>query len=543
MFHELTPPQQIATSQLPFFNIKGMNQWLEEMPFIDISVNCSEILAALQAIKSLKAPLKAHITALDKINILLNCKVTHFNESYWHEKLPYSQELHNNLEIIISTYLELADNYFQLAKSSAHRRFLFTPKKKTAFLIYKALFAINQAFLKIASCYSAPTSGFWKGIFLIYEFAEKHSLLEVEIDLGKNKTGTVIELYKLILLLQLSNLRQFRPREQYAIYEFLQHYTAFSYINVHNDNIIENPRVSVFSLGSDHPPTLLRFSNNQQADNNKRYFLFADTVNKIFSERFMAEHHAKKAININNTIFFRTYKALYTTHFRQLRRDTAPYCVVGLIGLNNILNYHIENFSEKKPTAKAAPAKIKPGVIHEIGTDYENKYFEIAKMDEIAIDASETQFAGKEQITLTKTDSPLKLEKFEVLNSSAKGYQIVCTEISEKIHAGEIIGIVDKQKKNIEIGLIQHLTVKKQSLELGIELICFESQLAYICRAGQYETPTLCILLDRETVITPANHLNVGDKIRLITHDREKACHLGQAMHLTSSIHHFKLAM
>jgi hypothetical protein len=541
MHYQFSPPQS-STSPIPFDNLSSLHTWLDNLTTLDNTCRCQEILCVLQTLKKTHLSHKDHFTTLERIHAHLTRSIKQFDKRYWDSKFPLKPEQRYQIEIITWIFAELASNYLQLAKQSSKKIVLFPNKKKLAFLLHQALQASSQVYLKISSCYALPYPGFWKSVYEMYFFAEKHALLNTVITSNKHEKSTFKELFTNILLLSLCDMHQFRPRDMYQIYDFLKFFTDRSDIKIaYNYN--DQYKVRSFHQYQDSSP-IPKAIKTKRGFISYRYLVMTDTINAIFNELSLTQPLSSNLNKFNQAIFLRAYKSLKSTQKRQLTRISKPSNTTkGLIGFSSIIKFHWENSYHEDiqyifaPNNSDTTTLSKPSQAHLLVDPIDNSQHTDIMVNEL----KHHDIFNTHQSALQERRNTVRFEEFEIIDSTLKGHQILWNSCPEKLQIGNVFSIICNTTQNIEIGLVRRINSTENNLLLGIELLSIKSSATYFCSPNTPEQKISCIILNQDSLLYSVNHLQSGDTIFLFINQKKVLCHLGQSLHSTASVSHFEL--
>ncbi len=140
--------------------------------------------------------------------------------------------------------------------------------------------------------------------------------------------------------------------------------------------------------------------------------------------------------------------------------------------------------------------------------------------------------------------------ELNISDSSIKGYKIIfaTNENTLRVQIGDIIGI--KNDTAIEIGIIHRiLQLTDNKLQLGINLLAHESELAYICLPNHSAVyawvlylPGIRALNSTASIIFNDSRFQCGEFINLYrTHQEMMSCRLSKLLNLSSAAAHIEL--
>lgn len=147
-------------------------------------------------------------------------------------------------------------------------------------------------------------------------------------------------------------------------------------------------------------------------------------------------------------------------------------------------------------------------------------------------------------------DRPDNPDKFNIIDSSIKGYKIIFdTKVNQStVQIGDIIAIANNNTQ--EIGIICRISqLTGHKLELGIKLLALESELSYISLPNHDSIYAWAIFLPGIKALDSADSLLFNDSkfqpsefVNLHRANIEPvACRLNKLLHLSSAATHIEL--
>ena len=146
--------------------------------------------------------------------------------------------------------------------------------------------------------------------------------------------------------------------------------------------------------------------------------------------------------------------------------------------------------------------------------------------------------------------SPANNSALTISDNSIKGYKIIfnTSDDTSQLQIGDIIGI--KNNTAIEVGIVHRITqLTEHKLQLGINLIALESELAYISLPNHQTIyawalflPGIKALNSADSIIFNDNQFQCGEFIDLHRADQEIASYrLSKLLHISCAASHMKL--
>ena len=494
MSYELKTPPIIKKSTMPFdYSIEGFNHWLTTLNIVDSSHCCQQILCVLRELHLLEINDEEREQVLDSISERLTA-IDKNLETKNLEKTPLSIQSFTEIELIIWTYTELANSYhLQLAQSIEQKKQTAT-KENQAVILYKALLAISQAYLKIAGIYVLPYKNFWSSLYQLYYLGEENNLLKVNLLVEDTEKTNCYRLIKKILLLELCDTNQFKTKEIHKIFLYLENLVDYAKIIQKPPSVKNLHGIRIFTRQQDSLPAMIK--KDYQPTLSTRYLVFPRVVKQAFLQLEDKTHSNSLSI-ISKAALIRAFKTLSSTQKSQHTRLTKPPFVSGIIGLENIIQFYKGNNHSQ---------------------------------------------AEKEK--------QLSFEHFKVINSSLNGYKLLWNDdflwsnTQPNIQIGSVFGVMNTDIQNIEVGIIRRIDISENGVSLGIELLTLtESQaVCIISQKDSKETQEWGLLLNNNSLLFAESHFYSKDDMYLQMGKDKVLFRLEKQLNSTAAINYFQIS-
>lgn len=511
--------------------------WLDTMNVSESCALCNEIHQVLKGFKELELAEKEKLFSLIEINSCLNGVYEKLKINYLNARLPLNKEQQDIAQVIIYTYMDLANAYYEIVAVDKSKKSAFS-EQNLALTACKSLQGLGIAFLTSVQIYILPPKGFWLLCYQIFNTAEKFNTLEHKVRID-NVIYSAAILFKRLIIFYVIDKNKFSPTELMQIFQDLLRGINHvqNYISALNDeNIKSSNEVFGFSLEKDEPPAIQK---NVSLTTAKllRYVSKVEIIKVIqFLFREAKEHSVLKNAqhqvpgNLANPLLFS--RILETLEYKKKKNTTRikkQHECCAVVGLDNLLKFLFE-----KEGKKSVPEKKIQLPEHK---------------DELDNLAAILDFESEDN--KEPEEEPLIIEKLQVIDSSIGGYGILWPNIKDKLQIGEVIGIMPDcytGSKKIEIGLIRRIRVVNQHVIFGVELIGLESTLIYIEQENgfmpgewlpflygspNYEFGILCY---------KEKNYQAGDRLFVQVADKKISCQLGDVLNSTSVLDHIALS-
>ncbi len=538
---------------------QSLSEWLQQLSGSALDKTCEKICVALQHLN--RAPLDGALLKqlLDEFATYLKLYETRIDSLYLESPAMLPEYEQHCVEWLVWSYLSLSDGFFRAAEA-------LPEKGAKALCLYRCLWALSRAYLHVAGVYCSPPDDFWKLLNRGYAAAEQQALSDMPLADDQQQAVSVGQLYKLVLIFELCDLRQYRPREMRKVFEFLSRFSHGLELRSGLDER-DDKGLYVINLREDMPPLRLSKRPELKGHSSSRYFAPSPLAKNIFQALQQDRSTGGALATINKSLLTRVIKTLGQAQFRRFQRNADERRFRGIIGFANIRDYlHKE---PEKPAAKKPPVP-RPGKPYEYDT---SKFEIVAEGDEVVFQLGDNvrkKFGNNERIDkiiaasgglsgeinvwdtkeFGKRATDIDINEFVVLNSSAKGYGVAVNSHQARVKVGELFAIVEgAPTAGLELAIIRHIRrLFGDQLYLGVELIGIAKELVIMQGAGNREKLTNTIFLPAikalgqpDSVIYSSPEFNAGEFVTVKRGKQEVRCRLNKLLNSTSSLTHAEL--
>ena len=556
----------IANYNVPFaLNEHALADWLHGLAVKQNYNSGKEMFCVLQAFAQMQFSPQQHLSFLHKISAYLDDLAEQLGKNYLDASFPLEFEEQTQVEIVTFAYTALAENYGLVG-----RRLLNEPNRlsDTALCLFLALEAAGKVLLHTSQVYMQPYEGFWLFCHQMYLLAEKNRLLNVEINTEDSQTKTIDAAFKHILMFDLADSSQFRPREMKAIYHFLKNFSALAKI-LHEYHQDSTGGLCRFNLNQDQPPKALTVPQHDknEADRYISPVLAAKNLYQ-FLQQDASGHGATKTIS--RVLFVRVAKSLSMAQKRRHTRIGEQRVGIGLVGFNNVISFLYKKDFAEQNNLMSAPRRdtriagiwevpdldlVPEGCerMHQMETHYRKNLAQnspISKILQLSREFSKDATVWKTvEIEKNKLVEDIPTGEFEIINSSAQGFRVSWRAADLKVKIGDIFAMPSLNGDRLEIGLIRRIgRHTKDTVQLGIEVLGFESELICLTRPGHQELECWAILLpgiqalkQADSVVFNSSDYSAGEFITMRRAQKEVECRLHKLLNATSAVNHVEL--
>ncbi|MGR9100836.1 MAG: hypothetical protein ACU826_09750, partial [Gammaproteobacteria bacterium] len=241
--------EKIQNFQLPFsFEGEGLDDWLHSIPVMDSHAACSSLLGVLQELEAAELEPTMKLSHLKKIHAGAEEFSANLEGKFLDSSFPLGPAEKNSVELVTWLYAKMADCYFQVFELENDP----SSRQMRAYALYQAFRCMGKAQVYVAEVYQWTFPGFWQNCYRFFQEAGKAGLVKEEIVDENGKPRTIENIFKQILLFEMCDANQYRPREMKKIFDFLEQFAGAALIL--SGNQPKRITEGCFCLDQDLPP-------------------------------------------------------------------------------------------------------------------------------------------------------------------------------------------------------------------------------------------------------------------------------------------------
>lgn len=499
--------------------------WLDTMNSEDSYGLFREIYQVLKNFKQIDLEEKEKLFSLMEIDSCLQGAYKKVQDSYLETKFPLNKKLQEIITLVIATYMELANAYYNVLLESKSKKHKLSEQHQ-ALTACKGLQGLGQAFLTAAQLYSYPPKDFWLLCFRLFSAAEEMSLLDNKVKID-NAIYSAAILFKRLIIFYILDKNQFSPQEIEIIFQSLL--KGINYIQSYISAMADVKKGSAtkiygFSVDKDEAPSI--HNNVSPATAKLLRYVEKSEIVKIMQFLCHEAKVAKSENSDNSELFSRILLTLeYKKHEHQTRIHKQHSCRA-IVGIDNLVDFLLE-------------------IEGKVQSSEHKKQFQEHEQDHDGF-----QLRLDSEFEKEIRDSPV-IENLHIIDSNMGGYGVSWNQnVMEKLQIGEVIGILpdfNAAKKRIEIGLIKRIKITGENLILGVKIIALEATLIYIERANAATAGEWVLFLfgspdyDVGVLCHKERNYQVGEVIFVQLAEKKADCYLGPLLNSTPLIEHITL--
>ena len=462
---------------------KALRAWVEELQMTNLRKTSSLLHTALIEVHTLKTSPENRFQLLEilKEPVRNICEV--LSRNYLNQTLVLTQKAMNAAQLTQALKSELASAYERVIADTKDSRTGLTrkPPQFTASAIYRCMAELLQIQLRCHLLYSSMPDQYWLKINALYLYAEQLNYLSNSQPTPRFKhfsSLTLAELYKVSLLAEASKPEQLRQQEISQLAEVLPTWAKKVNLTPYAEDLAQSFNID---LRENQPPQYHQIPDNR----NLHHYRILDTTNLVESLRHYVYVHSSDAnedtaVDPNFTVpsqfgpdlLNKLSNAWGQRGKRKLQRADTNISVQACTGLTAIHYFASGNKDFASLTTHSNVVYLDKGErSRDPGTSYSSD-LTVEKTD-----VWDTIFDPKQQEQqdklLRSSINKTKVFKLDTVNASAGGYCLRWDpEITEKIQAGDLIGLQADSTKPWGLGVVRWVRQEQTGLfNIGVEFL------------------------------------------------------------------------
>lgn len=541
-----TVPEQDPNYQSKLhFTPEAMLKWRKSLPIADTGATAKKLYLALRDLNQSVLPPEQRFEVLEVIRPIVQIICQSMNKHFVQQSGHLTKEKQAIAQLAQTLQLDMAAGYKVVIDAMHEKRLIGKTKQIVVTALIRTMHYFAHVFIRCNFLYSLSPRGIWRELYILYEFAESHKILDVEIinEIEKDKKHTIDNIFKEALLLEAINPLQWRQKEQEVITAAINVWAPFAAIrNAAGDDFQSKPSLYVFDLHKDLQPCPISLGRVEPSASCRVLDLVkvVEHLKPILSQmktdelRARLDHEGDSEYNISGTILQRLVKNWQSRIRRAATRFPLPGKMQIAFGLS-ATHYH---------SSEGKNFNLKLGATNDNEGDDDD-----LSLDFVDMDASSLPDSG------TSEQSEYPYYEFKTEDISPAG---VCLSWEEEsvppIQPGEIIAMrtaeLDMQAK-WSIGAVRWiLNLDEKKLKVGIQLLAPFAKTAgvQILKADKPAGYVLrCLILPKmesleveQTIITPTLPFKVGKRVMVHQDDGEVEALLTKEIDATGSFRQFE---
>ncbi|MBV1915478.1 MAG: hypothetical protein KUG72_08830 [Pseudomonadales bacterium] len=519
---------------------KALQAWVDDLRLTNIGKTSKQLHQSIIEVQTLKITAENRFQLLEILRkpILNICETLSGN--YLGQALVLSGKTMNAAQLAQALQSELASAYECVVIETKDTRTGLTRKtpQYTITALSRCMGQLLRLQIRCHQLYSSLPDQFWIKINTLYLIGEQLCCLSNQLptsDYDELSPITLADLYKTSLLIEASKPEQLRQQELSALTKVIPIWAQKVDLTPYSPERTQSFSVDIYA---DHPPQYHQLLEDIGLDRIR----VLDTTELVGTLReFIHKHSIKDATaeqdqnfpvpnQFGPDLLNKLANSWGERNKRQLQRTDTRQGILACTGLTSI-HYFASgsiDFASLIKTDKSDPFGVEGGELN-LGTSFSNtltietedvwgKAFTIGMKEE---PEAETKHQRVEH-------SKTKEFKLETINASAGGYCLRWDpEVTEKIQAGDLIGLQPDSSKPWGIGVVRWIRQDQTGLfNIGVESISAAIRCCAIKATGLTDVgaePVRALLIPgskktgrQPTIITPHRPFQAGGKAKII---------------------------
>jgi len=281
--------------------------------------------------------------------------------------------------------------------------------------------------------------------------------------------------------------------------------------------------VFVFDFTQDLAPVTLAGLDGFVAISSTRYIAPIALAKKIFEEIQQEKNEQGVIKSISQELFMRLIKTLGMAQKRQFNRRQEKGRSEGIIGLDYLTRFLRNNNGEKNVKEENKDEELelvsrKEEHSHLLQSRFKKQMEGNEQLQNILKVSAEMDHGEgvwgsvPEETNFVLND--VNGSEFSLINSSVKGYAIGWNSVDDKAKLGDVFGVISSNLERLEIAIVRRISqLDNLSVQLGLEVISFESEAVLVTRGNEKGQGKWCLLLPAVKALKQAESMvfNAGD--------------------------------
>lgn len=539
-----TPQQILSNTGAPYLKARQVDKWLKQLPIAHLGEISKQIYKALTECNRTIISNKDRLKLLEAYVPYVEDITTSLKKHFLGQALPLSSKAVRTAELCQELQWEMANGYKIIIENSLGELNKKVDSRLFVAALWRAMNFLYHRLLVSYLTYAPNPERVWLEIHHIYLFAE-HNALEnfdvkiTEMDRKHKQSNTLLNLYKEVLLLSLSNPYRLPQKEIEKVHAHLAHWAQ--YTSLHR---LENPQSpnGLFStdLLRDKAPGY--YIDQQQEQYDYIRILNTDALNRLLRDQIVdqGDSHTDSSVALSQQSLRRlilSWGAVPKRSFSRVGKNQSAHMTLGLSASHHFISQSQEQINLAKEF------NIDINYVETLSTEQQKRIQQNIAAINLQPQRSLDAWAVAENPSLQLQAAQQSRESFraqhpqsylqitaQIVNESLGGLCLHWRPNMEHITVvGSIIAIQKpEQSKHWQVGAVRWLkATERNSIDTGIELLASETIPVYVAnktRKAQLDTTIASLLLPEvKSIKQPislitSSLLKVGDKVDIIYH-------------------------
>ena len=530
---------------------QAVENWLKSLPRGSVGKTGELIFSALQDIATQNLKANDRFRVLEALRNSVHYATSNLNKHVQGIAYPLPDKVIRIASACQTMNDYMANGYINIFHELQKQNSLFVDKRMLTTAIHRAMNYIEHSLLITYQVYSAFHHDYWEKLHELYQYAELHklTLTPVHEPLMQSKhKSNIIEEYLRTLLLYLAEPYHLRPGEINQVHHQLENWSSLCHLQTFRSTTTNiNTHFPIVELDSDRPPKLTK----QDAVNSSlEHCRILDTSNLTETLKKQRKQLIKnqsaliKKLDPNTpsiSLIRRLIESWQHSRQRRFPRQTLNAKVNVTIGLHHahmqlMYEQHLKKTEQTKGAYSGFHQKAFESIeIKGIEDEHSDVWSTVYTWANSICPQSAQQTATSQTSNTPKSivDYRVKQDNWTLINESAEGLGLICTETPEtKVQVGEVISVQRKSSSERSIGLVRWMKARQTNgIELGVMLLAPTAKPVGLIlddpAKGDYVVdrglllPLMQALNRPESLLTFSRQYKPGDVVRINRPEKE----------------------
>ena len=559
--HVRLEPREATNPSLSFCAAKpkAMRAWVEGLQITNIGKVSKLLHGAVSEVHILKTSGEVRFQLLEILKDPIRNICESLSKNYLGQTLVLTQKMMSSAQLSQALQSELASAYERVIVDTKDSRTGLTrkPPSYTATAIYRCMGELLQLQLRCHLLHSALPDYYWLKLNTLYLYAEQLNYLsnpQPTPDYEHFSSLTPAELYKIALLIEASKPEQLRQQEITLLSDVLPIWARKVSLTPYTPDVAQS---FIVDIRANEPPQYhktpdesdlhhIRVLDTTELVDTLRHYVHSNNLNidaAIDSDFTVPDQFGPDLLTKLSNSWGHRAK-------RQLQRTDSNVSVQACTGLTSIHYFASGCVDFSKPGKDKNMVYVEDtDFSHDPGTSYSSELaIETGDVWDSVFESDQTKInttAIRPGINKTKEF------KLETINASEGGYCLRWDpEVSEKIQAGDLIGLQVTADKPWGLGVVRWIQQDQSGLfNIGVEFLSAVIRCCSIQATGTSDDggePVRALLIPGSkkagrapSIITYHRPFQAGNKAKVVIDGDSKAIRLKQSINSSYAFNQF----
>jgi len=512
--------------------------WANLLRPTQIEKTGTQLYSALPEINALLTSADARLDMLEHLRPFVQHSLNGLSKHYLHVPLSLTHDAQKSAIISQALQKQMVDGYILCARDLLANKKLKPGDPKLALCLHRAMTGLGLLFLRTYQIYAQVPKGLWHSLHTLFRIADLNELLDSKLSDEAQKTtklSSIQEVYLKTILMASARTHQLNQNDISALYEAFGEWSKFIRFDL---DLSDDPdKFYCVDLASDDGPVYKTRLNVETGDSLIIELDLSALLSQLTKQR--GEH------KINNE----AVEDIGAPSI-ELPKDITPAILEHILEAWGNISQRKQERRQMQATADLCVGLSACHYYISGGQDFSDFLRSTGSGSGELENALSRGFTPADQFSDGLDDQERPINRVEIQNVSQGGYCISWNSNHPiKVESGSVIGVREFGKRVWAIGVVRWIRQKKNSSQMGIQLISDRAQPYAIAQAydiGGYSDYMRALYLPQTqfsdyppSLLVSTAPLQSSDKVRIQDGDNEYAGKLDDKLFGTTSVQRF----